>query len=224
MKKICLVVLLFGVIIIYNSCNKIFGVNGTYTIKGKYFKDCTGEPVVGYNLRLKVQTGYGKSDNIGFDTTDVEGNYEFKNISLKYIENVRILHDIDENSSISLGGEVLLGNIINGDVINWNFYGNRITYTVAKFNINSSHFNTNDTLYIGYNVDYKSFYPIPSQTVVTFQSTGGPGRPTNKDFGLIWGKNKKDFDSARNSMGRYHMVYSKSATCVYPDTTYISIP
>ena len=117
-----------------------------------------------------------------------------------------------------------MGNIINGDVINWNFYGNRITYTVAKFNINSSHFNTNDTLYIGYNVDYKSFYPIPSQTVVTFQSTGGPGRPTNKDFGLIWGKNKKDFDSARNSMGRYHMVYSKSATCVYPDTTYISIP
>ncbi len=95
MKKICLVVLLFGVIIIYNSCNKIFGVNGTYTIRGRFLKDCNGEPIANYAIRLEQNGGlFSKSRDLAKDTTDANGYYEFTNIPINNKADFEVLHDI----------------------------------------------------------------------------------------------------------------------------------
>ena len=235
MKKICLVVLLFGVIIINNSCNKIFGVNGTYTIRGRFLKDCNGEPIANYGIRLEQNGGlFSKSRDLAKDTTDANGYYEFTNIPINNKENLEVLHDIKWDQVTNWGGtRGSLGNIKDGDVITWNFYGSYQINVLLKLDIDASSFNPNDTLYIGRDKDnFKILYPIPTKSILTFNRNilvpSLSQLPTGGLFYINWGVGKNFYDSLNKpntliDVDNYTLK-AKPTICVMPDTSYFTIP
>src|SRR5690606_23609184 len=126
--KAILIICVFS--ILASGCKKILGSDGTYSIKGKMLRDCSGAPFAIYNLRLHHQGGPITYDSRDWTTTtDLDGNFVFSNIPIKYNGAFRMLDD--EGKTWWLEGGIL---IINKDIIDiGTFYGEQKIFTVAKF-------------------------------------------------------------------------------------------
>jgi hypothetical protein len=200
-----------------------------YSIKGKMLKDCNGTPLALYGLTLHYKASLfdDKNDRDWTTTTDLQGNFTFPNIPGNYRGNLYLYSQDHQpwggNFDTPFGA-------IDGQTIDLGtFYEEFKMFTVARFNVNTNSFSPSDTLYIGgVTDDFQYYYPVPVSVIVSdseLSLNSGIGQGNPKGWGFVWGRNKRDFDSARlNANMAYHLVYSKIGICTLPDTTFLSIP
>src|SRR5690606_5338084 len=197
MKKTMLLSLLSGVLFILTmeSCvKKILGWDGNYTIQGKLLKNCGGEPITNYPLKLVYYGGFNNSDYTEWvSTTDTNGNFSFT-IPVNRNKNLEIYHDI---YTIPWGGGIMPSvPPQNGDTVNWGAFYEKLELTTnlkIEIKLNNS---LSDTLYIGMGGSYQILHPITNVAFFSFNQTYSRTQHidslTNTYY---WGIGKSFYDS-----------------------------
>tara|TARA_R110002050_G_scaffold245367_1_gene382983 strand:+ start:50620 stop:51336 length:717 start_codon:yes stop_codon:yes gene_type:complete len=213
----------------FSSCEKVI-TETTYDIKGRFLKNCNQEPIANYSIEVYVQTGFGSSRTIGKTTTNQDGYFSFLNVPSEDCANIHVKHTIDANYVTTWGYFPVIPGFDkdNGVFEMGDFYEKAVVNTVLVLNIDSSQFNSMDTLYIGLPSSYKPVYPIPKRYVYLSSISSSisiPNIPSNGEFSPIWEIGKTAIDSIiKNNDISNNKILVKYSLCTYPDTTYYNIP
>src|SRR5690606_2215757 len=101
-----------------------------------------------------------------YTTTDLQGNFTFTDIPVKYNSSLYLTHVIDAENLVRWADNFETGyGLQDGQVVDLGtFYEQQILYTMAKLKIDKSKFASTDTLYVGDGMgNYNLYYPIPDQ-------------------------------------------------------------
>ncbi len=223
---------LLGYLITFSSCKKT-NTENSYEIKGRILKNCNQDPLANYSLEIYGLTTFNGSKTLATTTTDPNGYFTFSNIAREDCADVYMKHIIDDNYVTTWAHFPVVPGL-NEDLKVFelgDFYKNATVNTLAVLNINSSHYRSMDTLYIGFDLSsYQAEFPIPQKHVYLHSSNSSYFRAESikPEIHINWGVGKSFWDSLHTPFSgiefKDYTIIAKQSVCTYPDTTYYHIP
>lgn len=197
--------LICGSFMLLNSgCIKsVFG-DGTITIKGRLVQDCSEAPIAGKPLNFSLNIGGsktgGRTEVIGTDTTDAEGNFSViaKNFGDGYL---KVEHDPGGPQYYSYAGCVIEGD--DGSTVDLGIVYYKFDHSVSVQFFRPAN-SAGDTLYFGNSINQ----PIGSAVGAEINGyvyhvdgqMNGSLLPYAKETKWVWGIGMADYQNAVDSM------------------------
>lgn len=220
----------------FTACKKegLNGGGGTYTLKGRILRDCSGTPIAGAKLRVSFSSGsvlnpeYDASAGSGTTAADGTFQIECENHGSGLIS----LHSDAGNTGVNWVNDYEIANTEDATLDFGTLYETFQLTLLVKFTATS--LSLNDTLYFG---EYKTRSwdtVVGLNGSIVFASTSesfGDRPPYQGVRRLAWGIGLSDYhraidslESSSNSGVNYHVVASKLNICDERDTTNVLVP
>ncbi|MEO6832981.1 MAG: hypothetical protein ABI378_10780 [Chitinophagaceae bacterium] len=207
-------------LVIFGGCKKRNDNGGTFTVTGRWLKDCSGvahaNEVLNASIRYRNYNRNELHENIGVGSTDTDGYFSI--VCQNFGEGD--LHLTGESPGNDLGGYVMAGSGATDDIGTWydSYTGNgTLKFVVGNHPV--------DTLFITNYVSRDTFYFYPSSGIHILPiSKSDRGKPT-MFFQGCYGIGRAEFNRPANS-GDPRIIQIENAykICGQGDTSIVQIP